>query len=151
MFDGVIRHTAFGEIIAGFLSRGVGDQAGVPTLGDLLVDFEKAVFDELLLLVLRILFELERDASAFGEALDRFHEIERFVFADERENVPAFMAAVAMESLFAGIDVETGRAFAMKRAESGEAGAGALERDHRGNDIEDVISSANLFKSCWGD
>ena len=56
MFYGVVGDTAFGEVIASFLAGGIGGQAGVPALGDLLVDFEELVFDELLLLVIADLF-----------------------------------------------------------------------------------------------
>src|SRR5687768_18069305 len=107
----------------------------MPALRDLLIDLEQPFFNELLLLVLRILFELERDARAFGQPLHRFHKIQRFVFTHESEDVAAFMAAEAMESLLARINVKTRRPFAMERAERGETHARALQGDHRRDDI----------------
>src|SRR5688572_18018628 len=123
----------------------------MPALRDLFVDLKELLFNELFLFVLRVLFELQRDARALGEAFDRLHEIERFVLPDEGEHVPAFVAAVAVEGLFARINVETWRALPMKRTERRETCARALQWNDRGNDIDNVVCRADLFESCWRD
>src|SRR5688500_8129196 len=123
----------------------------VPPLGDLLVDMEKSVLEELFLPMLRILIEFERNSGAFRQALDRLNEVQILVLFNEGKNISAFVASKTMKSLFAWIDMEARRLLPMKRAERGKTGSGPLERNDRRNDINNVIGSANLFKGRWRD
>src|ERR1044071_4795662 len=150
-FNGFVGNTAFLQVTARFFARGFIQERAVPALCDLLVDLKEPVLEELLFLILGIFFEFERNASALGQTLDRFHEIQVFVFFDESKNVPAFVTAEAVKSLLAWIDMEARRLFAMKRTKRSETGPGPLQGNYGRNDIDNVIGGANLFESRWGD
>jgi hypothetical protein len=60
------------------------------------------------------------------------------------------MAAETIKDLALRIDVEAGSFLFMKRAERGEVGAGAFEREVRANDINDITGRADLFEITRG-
>jgi hypothetical protein len=93
--DGVRSDTALPEIIAGDLAMGVVGQDMVPALGDPFVDLQQRFLEMLALALPVVLAVFERNAGAFGQAPNRFPEIDPFEFLDEPENIAAFVTTEA--------------------------------------------------------
>ena len=90
--------------------------------------------------------ELKRNAGALGEAAHRLHKREIFVFADEGENIPPFMAPETIEDLAMRVDVEAWALLAMKGAKRNEVGPGAFQGENGAYYVHDIARGANLFQ-----
>ena len=80
-----------------------------------------------------------------SEAFDGFDERKVLVLANKGKYIAPFVAAEAMKDLTLRVDVEAGRLLFVERAESDEICPGALEREGRSDDINDVAGGADLF------
>jgi hypothetical protein len=125
-------------------------EAILPPLCDFFVNLQKLVFEMARLLFAGAGVLLQRNFRTVREASHRVHETDVFVFADESKNVTAFVTAEAVENLAVRIDVETGTLFLMERAERGEIGPGAFQRQIRADDINDITGGADAFESGLG-
>ena len=107
-FNGLLRHTAFGEVIAGDLPSGIVGQGSLPALGDLLVNGEELILDVAGLLGAGLLVEFQGNMSPFGQAPHGVQKPDVLVFLQKSEDAAADPAAKAIKELLVRVDVETG-------------------------------------------
>ena len=139
------------QILPGHLTGGFTGQTLLPSLGDSLVELEQLILDGSLVSDGRIIVHLQRNSRAFGQAPNSVHEVQVFVLFNESEHIPTLPAAEATEDLPRGIHIEARRLLFVERAQAHEVSAIALQRNMRADDIDDVVSSADLLKSALRD
>ena len=133
---------AGGEVVAGL--GGLGDlaEAALVEGGELGVDAEEEAAGDGLV----VLGHVERDAAALGEETDGVDEGHAVRHHQELEDVAVRAAAEAVEGAAGGGDDEGGRLLLVEGAAGLEVGRGALERDARADELDDVRPSANLLQ-----
>ena len=88
----------------------------------------------------RIEFALrQRNPALLRDRANSFWKSEIFDLRDETEDISGLAAAEAVEKLLAGVDIERGRFFLVKRAEAGVVlRAGFAQADVAADDFDDV-------------
>jgi len=107
------------EVVAGSLGHFVLVEEFGPPGGDDFVEAEELLAHGAAVPAaagLELVFFGDLDAGTLGQAAHRPHEVEVFVKHDEFEDVAPLLAAVAVEELLVGMDVEGGGLFPVEGA-----------------------------------
>ena len=96
------------------------------------------------------ILEFKRYTRALGEHLDRSHEVNALVLHEEAEHVSAGAAAEAVVDLALLVDVERGGLLLVERAQRLVGGTGALQVEAGADDVNDVVSEADVFQRALG-
>ena len=110
------------------------------------MDLKKLFLDMARLLIRSAFFELKWNFRPLGQPPYGIHKADVFVVLDEREDVAPLVAAEAVENLPLRVDIKARRFFLVKRTERNPVRPGALQRNIRAHDVNDVAGGANLFE-----
>jgi len=97
-----------------------------------------------------VLGVFEWNAGAFGEASNRFAEVQTFEFLDEPKDIAAFMATEAVKDLALRVNIETGGLLLVERAKGDEVRPRPFEREVGADDFDDIAGGPDLVENRLG-